>query len=49
MKSKAEMMRKLRKGRRDKGLVPVTCHIKPEDKLRLHKYIVKTLKGEIGS
>ena len=48
-KSKAKMMQKLRKSRRDKGLEPVTCHVKPEHKDRLKNYVKSTLKGEIGS
>lgn len=44
MKSKAELMRRVRKERRDLGLVELRTWLKPEDRERVLKYI-ESIKG----
>ena len=44
MKDKAEMMRRVRKERRDLGLVELRTWLKPVDREKVNKYI-QSLKG----
>ena len=44
MKTKAEFMRRVRKERRDKGLVELREWLDPEDREKVKQYI-KTIKG----
>jgi len=46
---KAELMRRLRQERKDKGLVKRVAWIKPEDSWRHARYVKQVLKGETGS
>ena len=46
---KAEMMRRKRQERKDRGLVKVTCYVMPDNRQRLENYVRQTLKGETGA
>lgn len=48
-KSKAAMMRALRRDRKQRGLERVTCYVKAVHRKRLQRYVTETLKGETGS
>lgn len=48
-KTKKDMMRELRAARRARGLVPVTCHVSPEQKRKLVAYVELRLNGEVGA
>jgi hypothetical protein len=43
---KKDILKRKRKERADRGLVKTEVYIKPEDSLRLQKYVVGRLKGE---